>query len=207
MLLIHSWCVCGLLLVSWFLSCFSVNLNYYYYYYYYYGQHISCYDVCQVSAGAIQQFKAAAYKMIPTGNPPLTTYFEPGPPYRWNLRVRCMHVCMCLRMYVFGALLKCALLYVFVYVLGLFLYPDECSYESRLNNFNVCMHVCMYRRILFSYRGPRASRRIGNMAFFISSLRQQFPAPDYQLRLMNNSDPQVRYVCTYVCMYVCIHMH
>ena len=35
-----------------------------------------------VSSKAIQEFKAAAFAMIPKGNPPLTTYFESGPPYR-----------------------------------------------------------------------------------------------------------------------------
>lgn len=40
-----------------------------------------------VSAGAIQNFKAAAYRMIPVGNPPLTTYFEAGPPYRQLLNI------------------------------------------------------------------------------------------------------------------------
>jgi hypothetical protein len=34
-----------------------------------------------VSAEAVQRFKAAAYALIPC-DPPLTTYFTPGPPYR-----------------------------------------------------------------------------------------------------------------------------
>lgn len=29
------------------------------------------------------------------------------------------------------------------------------------------------------------------MEYFISHLRQEFPEPDYRLRLMNNSDPQL----------------
>jgi len=48
-------------------------------------------------------------------------------------------------------------------------------------------------RILFSYRGPQASRHIENLDEFIGSLQKTFPAPDYVLRLMNNSDPTLTY--------------
>lgn len=48
-------------------------------------------------------------------------------------------------------------------------------------------------RILFSHRGPRASRRIANQDAFIDTLHRKFPAPAFEVRVMNNSDPQLTY--------------
>jgi hypothetical protein len=48
-------------------------------------------------------------------------------------------------------------------------------------------------RLLLSYRGPLASRHIANLQEFASELRAQFPAPLFELQLMNNSDPQLSF--------------
>lgn len=81
-----------------------------------------------VSAEAVKRFKAAAYALIPC-TPPLTTYFEPGPPYR----------------------------------------------------------------ILLAYRGNKASRQVQNMDEFVSMVHTSFPGPDYIVRLLNTSDPQLAF--------------
>jgi len=82
-----------------------------------------------VSAESIQNFKKAAYALIPC-DPPLTTYFLPDPPFK----------------------------------------------------------------ILFAYRGNKASRQIQNMDEFVGRLRTRFPTPDYELRLLNTSDSQLEAV-------------
>lgn len=44
-------------------------------------------------------------------------------------------------------------------------------------------------RILYSYRGPVASRHIKNNDQVIEALNHHFPSPDYIVRSMNNSNP------------------
>eukprot|EP01038_Epipyxis_sp_PR26KG_P010940 gene10940-14689_t len=44
-------------------------------------------------------------------------------------------------------------------------------------------------RILFSYRGPVASRHIENIQEFINKLNDNFISPTYIIRLLNNSNP------------------
>lgn len=48
-------------------------------------------------------------------------------------------------------------------------------------------------KVLFAYRGNKASRQIQNMDEFVLRLRTKFPSPDYQLRLLNTSDPYLTF--------------
>jgi len=48
-------------------------------------------------------------------------------------------------------------------------------------------------KILFAYRGNKASRQIENMDEFVGRLRTKFPSPTYQLRLFNTSDPYLTF--------------
>ena len=47
--------------------------------------------------------------------------------------------------------------------------------------------------ILFSYRGPKASRYISNMGEIENKLRATFPAPIYEVRMLNNSDSSLSF--------------
>jgi len=46
-------------------------------------------------------------------------------------------------------------------------------------------------RILFSHRGPRATRHISNLEEVIRALHEAFPRPIFELRIMNNSLPSL----------------
>lgn len=48
-------------------------------------------------------------------------------------------------------------------------------------------------KVLLAYRGNKASRQIRNMDEFVTRLRTKFPAPDYELRLLNTSDPYLTF--------------
>lgn len=47
--------------------------------------------------------------------------------------------------------------------------------------------------ILWAYRGNKASRQVQNFDEFVHHLHTTFPAPEYQLRLLNTSDPYLRF--------------
>ena len=47
--------------------------------------------------------------------------------------------------------------------------------------------------ILFAYRGSKATRQVENMGEFTHELNTQFPAPQYELRLLNTSDPYLNF--------------
>lgn len=45
--------------------------------------------------------------------------------------------------------------------------------------------------VLVSYRGPQASRHTANIFELIENLKQVFPAPDFNIKCLNNSDSQL----------------